>query len=162
HALQDGVDGPTGVYGYGPGTFPTSTFRSTNYWADVVFMTSVPPDTTPPAIGNVNATTGANGSATITWTTNEDSTSQVDYGTTASALTSTASDSTLVTSQSTTLTGLAPTTTYFFRVTSADAAGNSSTSPMPTDPPATFTTPGAAVGDTIVADFSAGTTGSNT
>jgi len=39
-ALADGEDGSNGVYRYGPGGgFPTSTWRSGNYWVDVVFQT---------------------------------------------------------------------------------------------------------------------------
>jgi hypothetical protein len=39
HALKDGVDGPDGVYIYGPGgVFPNQGFQSTNYWVDVVFV----------------------------------------------------------------------------------------------------------------------------
>ncbi|VXB00127.1 conserved exported hypothetical protein [Arthrobacter sp. 9AX] len=37
HALANGADGSNGVYAYGASTFPTDTFRSTNYWVDVVF-----------------------------------------------------------------------------------------------------------------------------
>jgi WD40 repeat protein len=37
HALQDGESGGNGVYVYGAGGFPTNTFRSSNYWVDVVF-----------------------------------------------------------------------------------------------------------------------------
>jgi gluconolactonase len=41
HALKDSVAGGNGVYGYGPiGTFPISSYRSSNYWVDVVFVTS--------------------------------------------------------------------------------------------------------------------------
>jgi hypothetical protein len=36
-ALQNGVAGGNGVYLYGPGGFPSQTFRSANYWVDVVF-----------------------------------------------------------------------------------------------------------------------------
>jgi hypothetical protein len=41
HGLASGVDGNNGVYRYGsaPG-FPTSSYNNTNYWVDVVFMTS--------------------------------------------------------------------------------------------------------------------------
>jgi hypothetical protein len=41
HGLASGVDGNNGVYRYGssPG-FPTSSYSNTNYWVDVVFMTS--------------------------------------------------------------------------------------------------------------------------
>src|SRR5581483_4742029 len=39
HFLKDGVDGANGVYSYSPSTtFPTSTFDSTNYWVDVVYV----------------------------------------------------------------------------------------------------------------------------
>jgi hypothetical protein len=38
HALSDGASGGNGVYAYGTFTaFPTSTYRATNYWVDVVF-----------------------------------------------------------------------------------------------------------------------------
>jgi hypothetical protein len=37
HALQDGESGGNGVYLYGPGGFPTNTYRASNYWVDVVF-----------------------------------------------------------------------------------------------------------------------------
>jgi len=37
YALRSGVDGPNGLYLYGPGGFPTQTFNATNYWIDVVF-----------------------------------------------------------------------------------------------------------------------------
>jgi hypothetical protein len=63
HALKDGVSGGNGVYSYGSApTFPGNTYHSSNYWVDVVFNTTVPPDTTPPT---VNATTPAPGSTTF-------------------------------------------------------------------------------------------------
>lgn len=37
-ALGDGVDGGNGVYAYGPGSFPTGTYGSANYWVDVIFV----------------------------------------------------------------------------------------------------------------------------
>lgn len=37
-ALQNGTDGPNGVYRYGTGTlFPDQTWQASNYWVDVVF-----------------------------------------------------------------------------------------------------------------------------
>jgi len=40
HFLGDGVDGANGVFSYGSSsTFPSSTFKSRNYWVDVVFVT---------------------------------------------------------------------------------------------------------------------------
>ena len=89
----------------------------------------------------MNAAPGANGtSATITWTTNEPSSSRVDYGTSAASLNLTTNDAALVTSHSVTLNTLTPGTTYFFRVRSTDAATNEATSPVAANPPASFTT----------------------
>jgi uncharacterized protein DUF4082/Big-like domain-containing protein len=38
HALRNGVSGGNGIYRYGAVAFPNSTFNSTNYWVDVVFV----------------------------------------------------------------------------------------------------------------------------
>jgi PGF-pre-PGF domain-containing protein len=89
-----------------------------------VASVSVVLDTTPPVISNVAVTDVTTTSARITWTTNEPSTSQVEYGTTTAYGTLTPLDPTLVTSHSVALTGLSPGTTYHFRVISIDAAGN--------------------------------------
>ena len=37
HALKDGVAGGNGVYAYGANGVSRNTYRSTNYWVDVVF-----------------------------------------------------------------------------------------------------------------------------
>jgi hypothetical protein len=139
HALANGVDGGNGVYAYGATTiFPSNTYNTENYWVDVVFVPSGP-DTTAPIISAVNANPGST-TAIITWTTDENATSRVDYGTSSSSLTLNVSDSTLTTTHSITLPGLTPGTTYFYRVTSADAANNSTTSPATNLPAATLTT----------------------
>lgn len=96
-------------------------------------------DTTPPVISTVTATPGSN-TATVIWSTDEASTSRVDYGTSATALSLNASNATLVTSHSITLSGLTAGTTYFFRVTSVDGSSNSATSPVTSGSPASFTT----------------------
>ena len=49
-----------GVFKLGGG-FPDSSYNSTNYWVDVVFSTTVPPDTTPPTVSSVSPTNGAVG-----------------------------------------------------------------------------------------------------
>ncbi|MFD2077536.1 DUF4082 domain-containing protein [Actinopolymorpha cephalotaxi] len=60
-ALQDGSDGGNGVYRYGAGGgFPTSTYRSTNYWVDVVFSPSAA-DTTKPTVTDVQPAGGSTG-----------------------------------------------------------------------------------------------------
>ncbi len=46
YAPRDGEFGSNGVYRYGASAFPNQTYSSESYWVDVVFMTSVGPDTT--------------------------------------------------------------------------------------------------------------------
>ena len=117
-------------------------------------------DTTPPTISNVNAVPDGSDNALVTWTTNEPSDLFVQYGTTPDTLALSANSTALETSHSITLTGLSTDTTYYYRVTSKDAANNSSTSPLLGDPPASFTTPPViyTLTDTTVADFNAGST----
>lgn len=51
HAMPNGNGVANGPYAYGGASaFPTSTYRSTNYWVDVVFNTSVNAVPAPPAI----------------------------------------------------------------------------------------------------------------
>lgn len=88
-----------------------------------------PSDTTPPVISSVNSSGLSSSGATITWTTDEASDSQVDYGTTISyGSSSSLTDTTpKVTSHSVSLSGLSASTTYHYRVKSRDAAGNLAT-----------------------------------
>jgi phosphodiesterase/alkaline phosphatase D-like protein len=95
---------------------------------DNAFTTSAAQDTTAPVISNIASGNILYNSANITWTTNEASSSQVEYGTTTAYGSSTAVSSTLVTSHSLPLTGLTASTVYHYRVKSADAAGNPATS----------------------------------
>jgi hypothetical protein len=110
-------------------------------------------DTTPPEVTAGNATIDGEGHAVVTWTTDEPSTSVVNYGRT-TALGYEAEDTALVTEHRIELTNLQPSTTYFGRVTSVDAAGNSTTAP-PT--PVSFTTPAGALIDSRTSEFGAGT-----
>jgi VCBS repeat-containing protein len=120
-------------------------------------------DVVPPVISGTSAVPGAGGTANITWTTDKLSNSTVNYGVSASSLTSSASSGTLVNSHTVTLTGLSPFTTYYFRVSSTDAFGNTSTSPAPPAAPAQLTMPALIFNltDTTVADFTAGTPDAN-
>src|SRR5215510_9343228 len=104
------------------GTCTSVTFGSTNGW-NTNFDNMVIDDGNAPAITNLTATPTRN-SATITWTTNIPSTTQVEYGPTATYGSLSAMDSTLVTTHSTTLTGLPQASTYHFRARSADGSGN--------------------------------------
>jgi hypothetical protein len=108
-------------------------------------------DTTPPAVSQVAASADDEGRATVTWTTDEPSTSRVDYGRT-STLGSQVTASAPVAEHRVELTGLSPGTTYSFRVTSTDAAGNTAQSAL-----STFATPPGGLVDNRTAEFSAGT-----
>jgi hypothetical protein len=90
--------------------------------------TMVAGDTRPPVISGVTVTFPSKNSARITWTTDEASDSQVEYGTTTSYGSLSPLDAIRVTQHSVTLTGLDRGTTYNFRVRSRDAAGNLATS----------------------------------
>ena len=68
------------------------------------------------------------------WTTDEPSTSQVDYGPTPSFGSSTPVDPSLVTSHSRSLSGLSANTTYYCRLRSADPSGNVATPPRTASP----------------------------
>ena len=130
--------------------------NNANYWVDVVFQTTLPGDTTPPVISAVSAAPGTGGTtATITWTTNEPATSRVDYGIAPDALTLNATNGALVTNHSLPLTGLTAGTTYYYRVTSVDAATNSATSPTTPAAPLTFVTPAPDTTPPVISSVSA-------
>lgn len=90
--------------------------------------TATTTDTTAPIISAVSATALSTTGATILWTTNENATSQLEFGTTTSYGMLSALNSTLQMAHSITLAGLIPSTMYHFRVQSKDAANNTGTS----------------------------------
>lgn len=81
-------------------------------------------DTTPPVISGVNASSINASGASVSWTTNEASDSQVEYGTSAAYGSATTLNTSMTSSHNPTLSGLAATTVYHYRVRSRDAAGN--------------------------------------
>ena len=95
---------------------------------DNTFTTLNTADSTPPVISNINASNITTSSAVINWTTNEASTSQVEYGTTTQYGFSTSINTNLTASHSVTLTGLTPNTLYHYRVRSRDGSNNLSIS----------------------------------
>jgi chitodextrinase len=99
-------------------------------------------DATAPTISAVASGSLTQTSATVTWTTNEASDSQVEYGPTTAYGTSSTLATAKVTSHSVGLSGLTASTTYHYQVKSKDAAGN-----LATSADATFTT-AAPTGDT--------------
>ena len=91
---------------------------------DYTFTTAAPPDTTAPVISGVGTGNITTTGVTITWTTNEASTSKVEYGTSQTYGSQSNVDNTLVTAHTVVLSGLTPNTIYYFRVISSDQAGN--------------------------------------
>jgi hypothetical protein len=117
--------------GLTPGTLYHFRVRSSGGGAEAVSgdNTFTTLDTTAPVISNVQAVDITGTSARVTWDTNEDADSRVDYDTVPGPpYAFSASSGTMTNAHSLTLTGLTPSTLYRYRVTSADAEGNSSTS----------------------------------
>jgi phosphodiesterase/alkaline phosphatase D-like protein len=133
--LSSAASGGNGVFRYGaPGGFPNQTWQASNYWVDVIFL-----DNIAPTVSGVSATAGGM-SAVVSWTSNEATSSRVDYGTSPGALTSQAVNGAFSTANSVTITGLAQNTTYYYRVTATDTSGNVTTFPAPPAAPLSFTT----------------------
>jgi len=114
-----------------------------------VFIIKVPQgsgtgDTTPPSISGVGASGLSTSGATINWTTNEASDSQVEYGTSPVYGSASALASSMTTSHSVSISGLASGIVYHYRVRSRDPAGNLSASGD-----FTFTTSGGASGGAV-------------
>ncbi len=93
------------------------------------------PDTTPPVILTGPAITSTDCSASVSWTTDEASTSTVEYGST-SGYGSSATTSGLTQTHTVALSGLSAATPYHYRVSSIDSIGNGPT----TSTDAIFTT----------------------
>lgn len=90
----------------------------------LISITKVTRDYTDPVISVVSYGTPGEADVTITWTTDEVSTTQVEYGTTIGYWTLTTLNATPLTTHSVTITGLALNTLYYFRVRSVDPTGN--------------------------------------
>jgi hypothetical protein len=128
------------------------------------FTTAATPDTTPPAFqGNpalVVSYQDGTGKTTVGWSTDKLATTQINYGTSSTAMTSQAALPGLATAHSLTL-ALQPGTTYFAAAVAIDSSGNvSASAPLQfttmgsadLTPPSTSTTPtaGSYVGDQSV------------
>ena len=116
----------TGSDGFWPSQSRIIPLADENVYPNLVLATGVT-DFTPPVIANVQATNVTGASALITWTTDENSNSVVEYGLT-TGYGSTASNSTNLTSHSMTLNNLAASTLYHYRVKSTDPFDNAATS----------------------------------
>jgi parallel beta-helix repeat protein len=104
----------------------TDVAGNVGYSQDLVF-TTLPPDLTPPVLSNIAVQIAAPVYGIIHWTTDEPASAIVDYGTTDSYGQS-VSNSSLLLDHTFILSGLAPGTTYHFRVRSSDESLNESAS----------------------------------
>jgi hypothetical protein len=104
-----------------------NTFLDTVY-IDHMYIKAIPEpaDVTPPVISNVVSSEITYNSAMISWDTDEQSNSIVNYGTTIPPPSS-KSDFSMVTYHSITLTGLTAGTTYYYEVQSTDKKDNVAT-----------------------------------
>ncbi len=100
--------------------------------------------------------TATHAEATVTWTTNEPTSSRVDYGLAPGSLTSTASVGGTPPRMRCRSSGLSGGTTYYYRVVSIDAGGLVAVSPVQSFTTATAPTTFQVV-DTTAGDFGAGT-----
>jgi ECF sigma factor/Concanavalin A-like lectin/glucanases superfamily len=94
-------------------------------WSNAI-SANITLDTAAPILSGVSAVSSTPTTGTISWSTNEVSTTVVDYGTTATYGQSSPINSTLVLAHNLVLNGLSPATNYHYRVRSSDAAGNES------------------------------------
>lgn len=115
-------------------------------------------DTVPPVISGVVTANLTSGGATINWTTDEPSTSQVEYGPSSSYGSSSPLNSSLVTAHSVALSGLASAGTYHFRVDSKDGSGNAASSSDFTFTTASSATPASLSGIQATSITSSGAT----
>lgn len=91
-------------------------------------VSATPTDSRAPVASAVAAAPSGTTAADITWTTDELASSQVEYGTTSALGQATAVDAARTGTHRVSLTGLQPSTTYYYRVRSVDAAGNAGVS----------------------------------
>ncbi|GAA0542988.1 hypothetical protein GCM10009415_26370 [Chitinophaga japonensis] len=173
-ALADGEDGPNGLYKYADKpAFPDKSFGTSNYWVDVVFLpdATVPAtpagsvtaatgkDETAPNVSSIHAEPGADGTAVVSWSTDENADATVHYDANADQLNLHVDDPTPALDHRLRLNGLVPGVTYYFRIASKDKAGNTVTRPPVTAPPLTFTVQqGPCAVDSSIGNFSQGAT----
>jgi Domain of unknown function (DUF4082)/Bacterial Ig-like domain/Purple acid Phosphatase, N-terminal domain len=104
-------------------------------------------DTTAPAVSGVSTLALPDGSASVDWTTSENATGVIRYGTAVGALDESAFHSGKGTAHQLVVDDLKPDTTYYYRIAMADPVGNRTVWPVLGSPPATFVTPANGVAD---------------
>ena len=107
-----------------PATTTTYTLTASNTYGTVQAQTTITVTTSsPPVISNIQASGVTSSSAGISWTTDVNADSQVEYGTSTAYGLSSPLNGALVTSHSMALSGLAAATVYHYRVKSRNSSG---------------------------------------
>jgi len=106
-----------------------------------------------PSISGVDAFPLPDGTSSISWDTNEGADGSVLLGRQSDDLSAEYTQGATDVDHTVTVTDLQPGTTYYYRVQSVDAAGNSTTWPALSNPPATFVSSAAGVADHTAAQF---------
>ncbi|MBM4248904.1 MAG: hypothetical protein FJ149_05635 [Euryarchaeota archaeon] len=122
HSLTLGGLSPSTAYHFRVASSDSSG-NGPSFSPDFTFTTLARPDTTPPVISDVTIVAFSDRQAVISWLTDEAADTVVEYGTD-QGYGKRAVDRALVLSHQLILSGLAPSTTYHFRVHATDAAGN--------------------------------------
>jgi len=122
----DGTVSPSTAYSYTVEALDAA--GNVSAASDPATVTTPPASAGPPVISQVATSQVTTTSATVSWTTDIPSSTQVLYGTSSQYGQSTALDATQVTGHSQTLTGLTPGTTYHFAVQSTGSQSNTATS----------------------------------
>jgi hypothetical protein len=141
------------------GTVSCASITSSAPWAAPALelrtggpASSPPPATSIPAISAVTASGVTSNSATITWTTDQPSSSQVEYGPNSGYGTLSTYSAALTVSHSVTITGLAAGITWNYAVISAGSGGTATSGNF------TFSTPAIPVGPVISGVSASGVT----
>ncbi|MBP6963578.1 MAG: family 10 glycosylhydrolase [Armatimonadetes bacterium] len=124
YAVDSGVGNWVRITNQGPETDKVVMADAVRFYSPT---TSSEPDTSPPIISSVTSRPEPT-RATVTWTTDEPATSQVEFGDSVSYGSETPKQTALVLDHSVTITGLSFPTTYHFRVKSEDLYDNAAAS----------------------------------
>lgn len=114
-------------------------------------------DTTPPTLTNISSNSVTTSSAVISWSTNESSDTQVEYGLTSSYGSVSALNTSPTQLHTVLFSSLLPNTVYHFRVKSRDANGNLAVSSNGTFTTTSDTTTSSTITNTTAPNFSATT-----
>jgi hypothetical protein len=118
-------------------------------------------DAKAPATSSVSVLSRPDGTAAVSWNTDESAAATLQVGTTPNALTDWTADL-AGNRHSAVVTGLTPRTTYYYRVRSVDPSGNVTVWPALGKPAATFVSTAAGVADYTVAGLRTGKSGHTT